>query len=203
MWNLKIARSLDREDMPDGYNLSIRAVDGGQPGRATFYNLIVDVIDTNDNKPHFLGEFSHIVSEFIAPYTPLFKVSALDRDLGKNALVKYKVIGGNEEEVVSINEANGWVFRAASLFMKLKPSYVLTIQATDQASFGTQLSETVTFSLSFQDENDNYPILKKEQFIFDEESEVGSILGKLNKFNWSAIEICLSKKLKIQHDKII
>ena len=180
LWNLKIAHSLDREDMPDGYNLSIRAVDGGRPGRTTFYNLLVDVIDTNDNKPHFLGEFSHLVSEYVAPHTPLFKVSALDRDLGRNALVKYRIIGGNEDGILSINEANGWVFRAAFLSVKLKPSYVLTIQATDQASFGTQLSETVTFSLSFQDENDNYPVLRKEQFTFDEESEVGSVLGKIN-----------------------
>ena len=180
LWNLKIAHSLDREDMPDGYNLSIRAVDGGQPGRATFYHLLVDVIDTNDNKPHFLGKFSHSASEYVAPHSPLFKVLARDRDLGKNALVKYKIIGGNDDKIVSINEENGWIFRTASLSFKLRPSYLLTVQAIDQANFGTQLSETVTFTLSFKDENDNYPVLIKKQFNFDEESEIRAVLGRIS-----------------------
>ncbi|XP_063710939.1 protocadherin Fat 1-like isoform X6 [Symsagittifera roscoffensis] len=178
-WDLKIAHSLDREDMPDGYNLTVEATDAGSPARYTLYNLPVHVIDTNDNKPIFQSDLSHKCKEVLPPFTPLFKVIAYDKDIGQNSKIKYDILSGNDENMFWLNPDNGWLFKSAPLWHHLDWKYYLNISATDQANFGSQKSEIAIFSINVIDENNHAPVTTKTSFSIDESVTAGSIIGSL------------------------
>ena len=179
LWDLKIAHSLDRENMPDGYNLTIVASDNGSPTRTSYYNLFVQVIDTNDNRPVFGSHFNHQCSEVLPPFTPLFQAVASDKDIGKNSQLKYEILAGNEFKNFWLNANNGWLFKASPLSQALEPQYYLNISATDQATFGAQKTETAIFNLIVKDENNHAPVTARTSFIIDEDVAIGSEIGRL------------------------
>lgn len=57
------------------------------------------VLDRNDNTPVF-GEdqYAFTVNENTDQLPAGFNVSAIDIDIGRNGMVRYNIIGGNEEE---------------------------------------------------------------------------------------------------------
>jgi hypothetical protein len=49
----QVLRLLDREISPYGYNLTLKAVDGGSPARTYYKNVHVQLGDVNDHAPVF------------------------------------------------------------------------------------------------------------------------------------------------------
>ena len=52
-FNIEVLQILDREISPYGYNLTLKAVDRGQPPRSSFKEVHVAVADYNDHSPVF------------------------------------------------------------------------------------------------------------------------------------------------------
>lgn len=48
-FNIEVHRLLDRERTPNGYNLTLRAVDAGTPPQQSYKIIPVRLADTNDN----------------------------------------------------------------------------------------------------------------------------------------------------------
>lgn len=48
-FNIEVHRLLDRERTPNGYNLTLRAVDAGTPPQQSYKVIPVRLADTNDN----------------------------------------------------------------------------------------------------------------------------------------------------------
>lgn len=87
---------LDRETQ-DTYKLTVVATDNGSPGPlAATVVVVITVADVNDNDPEFdRGHYEFHVEENRPAGTVIGAVSAVDRDAGDNALVRYSLIPTN------------------------------------------------------------------------------------------------------------
>ena len=99
--------SLDREEREE-YTLIVEARDLGNPVQETTRLLTVRVRDVDDHPPQFDRQRNSVplsmeVEEELQIGTKIGEVMAVDEDTGKNALIDYAIIFGNEENVFAIN----------------------------------------------------------------------------------------------------
>lgn len=86
---------LDRELSPF-FNFTVRATDMGSPPMSSEVNVSLVLVDINDNSPRFnKSEYRAYVRENQPIGTPVFVVTATDRDVGSNARLSYGLHGGN------------------------------------------------------------------------------------------------------------
>uniref|UniRef100_A0A1A8RDR1 Protocadherin 1b n=2 Tax=Nothobranchius TaxID=28779 RepID=A0A1A8RDR1_9TELE len=108
---LVVMGNLDREKK-DSYDLNIRAVDGGNPQRASSALLRVTVTDQNDNQPKF--ERSHYEAELPENSPPghsVLQVRANDADTGINGEIEYSIHQASEavQRLLRINRTTGTI----------------------------------------------------------------------------------------------
>lgn len=90
-----VAQNLDRE-LVNRYALTVFANDNGLPAATASASVLVNVLDDNDNDPHFEMDFySYELLENLPPGTLVGNVSAYDLDLGKNANLRFAIIQVN------------------------------------------------------------------------------------------------------------
>ncbi|KAM9860510.1 protocadherin-20 [Aulostomus maculatus] len=92
---LRAKISLDREQQGT-YQLSIEAIDGGQPALSSVTMVTVLLLDVNDNPPIVLFPQSNqsymLVLPNTLPGTSITEVYAVDKDTGMNAVIAYSII---------------------------------------------------------------------------------------------------------------
>lgn len=67
------------------------------PVKRNLVRVIVNVVDTNDNAPWFIGTpYSGRVFESAAVGSAVLQVTALDKDKGHNAEIIYSIDSGND-----------------------------------------------------------------------------------------------------------
>ncbi|KAJ8338471.1 hypothetical protein SKAU_G00374370 [Synaphobranchus kaupii] len=145
------------------YNLTVRAVDHGQPRSLSSSCLIeVEVLDVNENlnAPAF-SSFVHKVPvmEDAAVGTSVVTLTAVDRDLGKDGVVRYYIHDGTGLGVFTIDEETGVILTAETLDREAIPHYWLTVYATDLGTLPL-VSWTEVF-VEVMDINDNPPELSQ------------------------------------------
>jgi protocadherin Fat 1/2/3 len=173
---------LDRETTPNGYNLTLRAVDKGVPPRDSYKKIPVRLIDFNDNKPVFNREIYEISVPEIAPInTPVIRLKVSDRDDGKNAQVYLQIVGGNENGEFKINPETGMLYTAMKLDAETKHFYTLTVSAIDQGNTGTRKQSSAKVKINIEDRNDENPVFEKSNMTIwvDENEPAGSIVTKV------------------------
>lgn len=95
--------TLDRETC-DTYDLTVVVNDNGTPSASATTHVIVNVKDANDNDPVFMREtYEFTVEENARRNTIVGSVSAIDMDLGDNAILKYHLIPDNSSFHVNSN----------------------------------------------------------------------------------------------------
>lgn len=83
---------LDREKQ-SSYQLTVEAIDGGQPPLLGRLMITINVQDVNDNSPKFLHEaYETHTREDTAVGTLLYRLQAHDKDAGSNAQISYYII---------------------------------------------------------------------------------------------------------------
>jgi len=89
---LILKEKLDRET-ESRYTLKLIAVDGGPNSMTGSAIITINVLDSNDNKPKFVGGPNLEVSvvENTPPGTIVVRVKAVDIDEGLNGLVEYSL----------------------------------------------------------------------------------------------------------------
>jgi len=90
--HLVVIGELDREKIAT-YKFVIAAYDGGKPSLRSDINVTVDITDINDNNPVFeksLYKFS--VSEDLSVDSKIGRLTATDKDIGLNGLIKYSFV---------------------------------------------------------------------------------------------------------------
>ncbi|MED6273157.1 hypothetical protein CHARACLAT_003815 [Characodon lateralis] len=159
---LTLERELDFERRP-AYNLTVRAVDHGLPRSLSSSCFVeIEVLDVNENlhKPVFT-EFVYeaAVMEDAAVATSVVMVSASDKDVGRDGVVRYHISDGSGLGVFSIDEETGVIRTVESLDREMVQHYWLSVYATD---LGTEplMSWTHVF-LEVLDINDNAPELSQ------------------------------------------
>ncbi|XP_012717208.2 protocadherin Fat 2 [Fundulus heteroclitus] len=159
---LTLERELDFERRR-AYNLTVRAVDHGLPRSLSSSCFVeIEVLDVNENlhKPVFT-EFVYeaAVMEDAAVGTSVVTVSASDKDVGQDGVLRYHISDGSRLGVFSIDEETGVIRTAEKLDREMVQHYWLSVYVTD---LGTEplISWTQVF-LEVLDVNDNAPELSQ------------------------------------------
>ncbi|XP_066504787.1 protocadherin Fat 2 [Hoplias malabaricus] len=145
------------------YNLTVRAVDHGNPRSLSSSCFIeVQVLDVNENlnKPVF-SSFVHSapVMEDARIGTSVLTLTAVDKDLGRDGVVRYHIHDGTGLGVFVIDEETGMIRTADTLDREAVPHYWLTVYATDLGTVPL-VSWTEVF-IEILDINDNPPELSQ------------------------------------------
>ena len=162
-FNIAVLKLLDRERAPAGYNLTLRAVDGGTPPRNSTATLHVTVADWNDHAPVFDREHYEVRIVETAPVgTPLIRLRVSDEDQGRNAQVQLSIVGGNQGGHFRINPTSGVLYTALPLDAEMRAEHILTVSAIDQGTAGTRQQSSAKVTVQVLDANDNDPIFYQQ-----------------------------------------
>ncbi|XP_056133688.1 protocadherin-10b [Lampris incognitus] len=153
---------LNREHA-DSYSVTVVARDKGAPPLATSKSIKVQVSDENDNAPTFTQPIYDVyVTENNVPGAYIHAVSALDVDMGQNALISYSILecdiqGMSVKTYVSINEETGYLYALRSFDYEQLKDFTFMVQARDAGS--PELSSNATVKVIIVDQNDNAPLV--------------------------------------------
>ncbi|KAL0182411.1 hypothetical protein M9458_021786, partial [Cirrhinus mrigala] len=159
-YNLVTDSELDREQTAE-YNITITAVDGGNPPLSSKEILNLKISDVNDHAPQFEQEiYNAFIGENNPPSTTILTVKAVDMDWGPNAKVSYFLIGGDLNgaplaSYISINSESGVIYAEKSFDYEQLKAFKMQVKAQDGGS--PPLSSNVTVNIAIQDQNDNAP----------------------------------------------
>ncbi|XP_029918434.1 LOW QUALITY PROTEIN: protocadherin alpha-3-like [Myripristis murdjan] len=162
MYSVVTKTSLDREYQPQ-YDVTISCKDSGVPAMSSENTISVLVSDVNDNSPEFSAKpYTFYVTENNAAGTPVFSVSAFDRDENENALISYHILrqGGEDNKhasFININPTNGEVLALKSFDFETLKTFRFQVVATDSGT--PSLSSNVTVNVFILDQNDNAPVI--------------------------------------------
>nr|XP_018896045.1 PREDICTED: fat-like cadherin-related tumor suppressor homolog isoform X2 [Bemisia tabaci] len=160
-YNIEVLKLLDRETAPQGYNLTLRAIDKGTPPRQAFKSVQVHLADVNDNAPIFDREVYEVdVPETIPINSPVIRLKVSDADQGKNAQVILEIVSGNDGGEFYVNPETGMLYTAAALDAETKVQYTLAISAIDQGNAGTRKQSSARVKINVIDTNDNNPVFE-------------------------------------------
>jgi len=126
--DIETAKQLDRESMPS-YDLTIGAIDTGSPPQTGTAMVHIELLDINDNGPIFdPPEVIGYISENEPAGTSIMILSATDPDLPPNgAPFTYKLIGGKQSEMVTLDKHSGVLRTTRSLDRETMPQLDLTV----------------------------------------------------------------------------
>lgn len=150
----------------------------------------IDIEDINDNFPTFESSTVRIsVPENVELGTPLYVVSASDRDSGKSGTVTYRLSSGgggsahstsssssnanlvtsnsitsalSSGQLFSIDPATGHLTLSQHLDFETAQRHTLTVSATDAGE--PPLSANLTIFVEVQDVNDNLPVFERNEY---------------------------------------
>ncbi|XP_063045443.1 protocadherin alpha-7-like [Engraulis encrasicolus] len=162
MYSLVTKERLDREGQSH-YDITIKAVDFGQPPLSTFKTLNIDISDVNDNRPEFQqNPLELYLFENNAAGASIFSVTAFDKDVNENADIKYNIIRGDGSKAdmssfLNINPDNGHIHALKSFDYETVKKFTFHVLATDSGS--PSLSTNATINVYILDQNDNLPVI--------------------------------------------
>ena len=155
-----IVAPLDREQVP-AYNLTLTATDGG--GLYNNAYLYIQLLDVNDNAPLFQNiTYSATVPENAPLGTFMVQLTAMDKDIGTNAIFTFAITGGNTYNSFRINATTGNVYTNASLDRENISVYNLVVTATDKGI--PTLRSSVNLTARILDINDNAPTFTQTSY---------------------------------------
>jgi hypothetical protein len=146
------------------HSLSIVATDDGIPQRFATATLFIDVVDVNDNAPVFSEEtYTVSVSEGLGVGSPVLQANATDIDSGVNAEITFRLIGGNQDGIFSLDPQSAALALASPLDFEVETSYLLTIAANNSAS-SIHLVSTATVHVIVSEENEFSPTFTQSSY---------------------------------------
>ncbi|XP_069387867.1 protocadherin-10b isoform X3 [Paralichthys olivaceus] len=153
---------LNREQA-ESYSVTVVARDKGTPSLTTSKSIRVQVSDENDNAPTFTQTIYDVyVTENNVPGAYIHAVTALDTDVGQNALISYSILecdiqGMSVKTYVSINEETGYLYALRSFDYEQLKDFTFMVQARDAGT--PELSSNATVKVIIVDQNDNAPLV--------------------------------------------
>ncbi|ESO93788.1 hypothetical protein LOTGIDRAFT_105163 [Lottia gigantea] len=137
---------LDRE-VEDQYYLKVIATDQGIPPLSATSQVIIYVDDDNDNAPQFEHHnYTQMILDATQTGEFVLGVTALDRDIGNNGKVTYK-LEGQDANMFNINTNTG-VVTAAQRLSGNSITFIFSVRATDQGA--TTKSQVVSVYVKIQ-----------------------------------------------------
>ncbi|XP_064554772.1 cadherin-87A isoform X4 [Drosophila montana] len=137
--------------------------DTGVPALTATADIVVDIINLNDNEPHFThSEYYFNITENSPRGTVAGKVEAHDGDVGAFGELTYTLIGENNKYFsIDAYTGNVMVANASILDREQLKELTLSVVAQDKAPATVQKSATATIHISILDVNDNAPVFTR------------------------------------------
>ena len=155
---------LDREEI-GLYNLTVVAIDLGDPPQTGLTQVLVHVLDLNEFPPTFDQDaYSGNISEGASLFTPVLTVNTLDMDFGENATSTFSIVSGNNHTMFGIVPSSGEIFVARLLDFEYVSEYELVVMAVDSGPISTRLSSEVNVTVTVTDVNDNEPTFDNSSY---------------------------------------
>uniref|UniRef100_A0AAY4AYK1 FAT atypical cadherin 1 n=1 Tax=Denticeps clupeoides TaxID=299321 RepID=A0AAY4AYK1_9TELE len=148
---LYTTEKLDHETM-QRHMLTLMVHDQGIPVKRNLARVIVNVLDSNDNAPHFTSsQYSAHLFETAAVGSAVLQVAALDKDRGKNAEINYSIESGNAGDTFVIDPLLGIISVAKELDHWRRNQFELTIKASDKGDPSLGMETTVHIVVTMPD----------------------------------------------------
>uniref|UniRef100_A0A672YLJ1 Protocadherin Fat 1-like n=1 Tax=Sphaeramia orbicularis TaxID=375764 RepID=A0A672YLJ1_9TELE len=148
---LYTAEQLDHETM-HSHILTVMVRDQDIPVKRNLVRVIVNVEDTNDNAPWFIGTpYSGRVFESAAIGSAVLQITALDKDKGQNAEITYSIESGNVANSFAIDPVLGIITVAKELDRSSKTLFELTVKASDKGISPMSTTATVHIAVTVSD----------------------------------------------------
>ncbi|KAM9740533.1 protocadherin alpha-3-like isoform 3-T3 [Menidia menidia] len=173
---IKVKANVDHEEQA-AFEIRVEASDKAQPPMSAHCKVLVEVIDVNDNAPEIaVTSLLNTVREDAKVGTAIALVSVLDRDGGKNAEVKCKILDDVPFKLETNYKNYYSLVVGSALDRETASSYNITLTATDEGSPPLVHSKVVTVHIS--DINDNTPVFTESviNIYVQENSKVGSVV---------------------------
>ncbi len=172
-------RTFDREEQPNGINITVTTVDF--EGLTRDMNLTVTIRDMNDRSPFFTSSAEVTVYEFLPAGTEVLRnFEATDEDIGSNADLRYFLPSSSDRELFTIEPTTGTLFTAAVLNKTIQDTYNVTVLVMDQ---GIQpLFGYGTIIVTVLDSNDMIPVFSMPVYkaFLEENSISDSFVAEVN-----------------------
>ena len=153
---------LDRESIPI-FNLTVLAIDFGDPSLTGSTQVIVHLLDLNEFPPVFDEvAYNGTIAENASLNMTVISVNTTDLDYGENATAIFTLVsnGNNDtQNVFDINPLSGVIFVSGLLdFEEINQYQLFVVMATDSGPIRTRLSTEVNVTIMVTDINDNVPV---------------------------------------------
>lgn len=193
--NIRTRNKLDRE-VESRVEFLVIAYDGGTPQLSGSSRVLVTIEDINDNAPFFdKNQYEIEVLEEIDPPMEIFKIVAHDLDTGDNAVVKYLILAGNEDNTFNINTDNGLITTSERLNYERKSEYKLFVAARNLRPFqgpnaGEIVNPSVEVIIKVKDINDEEVVFEQKLYHYKipENLPRGTLIGSVQAANPKQIE---------------
>ncbi|XP_060766368.1 protocadherin alpha-7-like, partial [Neoarius graeffei] len=180
---LVLQKALDRERKAE-HELTLTAVDGGNPPRSGTLNVTVTVLDNNDNRPVFSQEVYTVhLQENVPIGTILLKVNATDQDDGTNGEVRYS-LGSNLNrklyDVFDLDTVSGEIRVKGEIDFESTDVHRLDVLASDKGTPPMTVNCRVTVKIL--DVNDNAPEIEVTSLsnVVPEDSKPGTVISLIS-----------------------
>ncbi|XP_033985117.1 protocadherin Fat 1a isoform X1 [Trematomus bernacchii] len=142
---------LDHETM-HRHILTVMVRDQDIPVKRNLVRVIVNVDDTNDNAPWFIGTpYTGRVFESAAVGSAVLQVTALDKDKGYNAEIIYSIESGNVANSFAIDPVLGTIKVSKELDRNSNNQFELTVKASDNGNLSLSTTTTVNIAVTVSD----------------------------------------------------
>ena len=173
-----LKKALDREEIAF-HSFTVEARDHGDPPRSSETTVLIYVTDDNDNAPVFTSKnYVFNVFENEPSNSIIGRVSAYDKDIGRNAELEYTF--ASKSKFFSIDLNSGFI----SLTTKLDREKLMSVQGQDYFQIDVIVkdngivpqTDTASISIVVLDRNDNSPSFTEKYYkvSVSESSKIGS-----------------------------
>ncbi|KAM6988350.1 LOW QUALITY PROTEIN: protocadherin Fat 3-like [Tautogolabrus adspersus] len=132
--------------------LTVIVKDQEFPYRKNLARVLIEVEDINDHVPIFTSAlYEGSVYESAAMGSAVVQVTALDKDKGENAELRYSIEAGNTGNAFLIEPVLGIITIARDLDLSSIGHYVLTVRATDSGSPPLSTTTVVRIAVTLSD----------------------------------------------------
>ncbi|XP_052364215.1 protocadherin alpha-3-like isoform X22 [Oncorhynchus keta] len=155
---LVLQKALDREKQPV-IQLTLTAVDGGNPQRSGMSQIIVNVLDINDNLPVFTSSlYKTQISENVLIGTTVFTVNATDADEGTNSEIVYSLRNKDQDRILDIFDIDpnsGVITVKSNIDFEERKAFEIRVEASDRGQ--PPMAAHCKVLVEVVDINDNAP----------------------------------------------
>ncbi|XP_071264909.1 protocadherin alpha-3-like [Salvelinus alpinus] len=157
---LVLQNALDREKQPV-IQLTLTAVDGGNPSKSDTSEIKINVLDINDNRPIFSSSlYKTRVFENVPIGTTVINVNAKDIDEGTNSEIVYSLRTKGQDHVLDsfqIDSKTGTITVKGTVDFEESPAFEIHAQASDRGQ--PPMAAHCKVLVEVVDLNDNAPEL--------------------------------------------